>query len=124
MDSAPQQLKPVTSEVFTGAPEVVYSPIVPGLKQHWLETNTSEPDTAMAVGEPGLGNAISEAFTVAPEVVYAPIVLTGVTFPTKISSARAALLKRNNPSKTASAPMALGRTLREPLSMRTETIFI
>jgi hypothetical protein len=62
----------------------------------------------MLSGEPGLGNEISEAFTVAPEVVYAPIVLVGVTFPTKSSSARAALLKRNNPNKTASTPMPLG----------------
>lgn len=106
--ASPMSFKPVINEVFTTAPDVVYSAIEPGLKQHWVETNTSEPDTAMLSGEPGFGNEISEEFTVAPEVSYAPIVLTGVTFPTKISSARAVLLKRSIPSSTASAPMAAG----------------
>lgn len=64
---------PVTSEAFTVAPEVVYSPIVFEPK---FATNRSEPSIAMPSGalNPS-ANVISEAFTVAPPVVNSLIVL-------------------------------------------------
>ena len=60
---------PVTSEAFTVAPEVVYSPTVLVLP---FTTNRSDPDTARPTGV--FNPVTNEAFTVAPEVVYSPIV--------------------------------------------------
>jgi hypothetical protein len=49
-----------TSDAFTKAPDVVYSPIV-----FPFVTNRSDPDTAMPRGSPN--PETSDAFTVAPE---------------------------------------------------------
>ena len=63
------RIKPEIRAGFTGAPAVVYAPIVPLAS---FTTNRSEPETAMPSGK--LNPETKAGFTVAPAVVYLPIV--------------------------------------------------
>jgi hypothetical protein len=77
-------VNPVTSEAFTVAPDVVYSPIEPpsAAPLFQLTTKRSFPDCATPQG---LANPVtSDGFTDAPDVSYAAIPPGDVVFVTNI----------------------------------------